>query len=442
MTMQSFASRSAWLSASVLLVATAAAQGAHESMPTADAIYPDLERLYLDLHQNPELSWHEEKTAAKMAAQLRSLGYDVTTGVGKIGVVGLLRNGKGPTVMLRTELDALPMEEKTGVPYASKAVMKNDAGENVNVMHACGHDIHMTSWVGAATLLARSKDQWRGTVMMVAQPAEEVAAGAAAMIADGLFTRFPRPDFALAVHDIGSLPSGQVGVVPGFAFASMDTVDITIYGKGAHGAAPHRSIDPVLIAAKTVVALHNIVSREIDPLDPAVITVGSIHAGTKSNIIPDQAKLQITVRSYKDEVQKQLLSAIARVTKGEALAAGATKEPLVVVDPHGTTHSTFNDEVLTKRLASVLSRTIGEGNVVPFPQVMGSEDFSEYGHAGVPAVLFWIGATEPATFAALKAKGMAPPSNHSSLFAPDRERTIRTGVTVLTAGAMDLLAKP
>ena len=309
-------------------------------------------------------------------------------------------------------------------------------------MHACGHDIHMASWVGAAALLARAKDHWRGTVMMVAQPAEEVVSGAAAMIADGLYTRFPKPDFALAVHDNGLLPAGQVGVVRGFALANMDTVDITIYGKGAHGASPNRSIDPVLIAAKTVVALHNIVSREIDPIDPAVITVGSIHAGTKSNIIPDQAKLQITVRSYKDEVQKQLLAAIARVAKGEALAGGATKEPLVVVDPHGTTHSTFNDEVLTQRLANVLSRTIGEANVVPYPQMMGSEDFSEYGHAGVPATLFWIGATDPATFAALKAKGMAPPSNHSSLFAPDRERTIRTGVTVLTAGAMELLAKP
>jgi hippurate hydrolase len=415
---------------------------ARASMPTVDAIYPDLDRLYQDLHQNPELSWHEEKTAAKMAVQLRALGYEVTTGVGKTGVVGVLRNGKGPTVMLRTELDALPMEEKTGLPYASKVVTKNDAGDNVSVMHACGHDIHMTSWVGAATLLARSKDRWRGTVVMVAQPAEEVVAGAAAMLADGLYTRFPKPDYALAVHDIGLLPAGQVGVVPGFALANMDTVEITIYGKGAHGASPHRSIDPVLIAAKTVVALHNIVSREIDPIDPAVITVGSIHAGTKSNIIPDQARLQITVRSYKDEVQKQLLAAIARVARGEVLAGGSTREPLVVVDPHGTTHSTFNDEVLTKRLANVLSRTIGEANVVPYPQVMGSEDFSEYGHAGVPATLFWIGSTDPATFAALKAKGMAPPSNHSSLFAPDKERTIRTGVTVLTAGAMELLAKP
>ena len=440
MTVRSFASRRASLCVAIL-VATAA-PAARDFVPAVDAIYPDLDRLYLDLHQNPELSWHEEKTAAKMAAQLRALGYEVTTGVGKTGVVGLLRNGKGPTVLLRTELDALPVEEKTGLPYASKVVTKNDAGDTVYVMHACGHDIHMASWVGAATLLARAKNQWRGTVMMVAQPAEEVVSGAAAMIADGLYTRFPKPDFALAVHDNGLLPAGQVGVVRGFALANMDTVDITIYGKGAHGASPNRSIDPVLIAAKTVVALHNIVSREIDPIDPAVITVGSIHAGTKSNIIPDQAKLQITVRSYKDEVQKQLLAAIARVAKGEALAGGATKEPLVVVDPHGTTHSTFNDEVLTQRLANVLSRTIGEANVVPYPQMMGSEDFSEYGHAGVPATLFWIGATDPAMFAALKAKGMAPPSNHSSLFAPDRERTIRTGVTVLTAGAMELLAKP
>ena len=438
MTTRFFASRSAALGAAVFC----AVSGAVAARDSIDTIYPDLDRLYQDLHQNPELSWHEEKTAAKMAARLRELGYEVTTGVGKTGVVGLLRNGQGPTVMLRTELDALPIEEKTGLPYASKIVTKNDAGDNVSVMHACGHDIHMTSWVGAATLLARSKDQWHGTVMMVAQPAEEVVSGAAAMIADGLYTRFPKPDYALAVHDNGLLPAGQVGVVPGFALANMDTVDITIYGKGAHGASPHRSIDPVLIAAKTVVALHNIVSREIDPLDPAVITVGSIHAGTKSNIIPDQAKLQITVRSYKDEVQKQLLAAIARVARGEALAGGAPREPLVVVDPHGTTHSMFNDEALTKRLANVLSRTVGEANVVSFPKIMGSEDFSEYGHAGVPAVLFWIGATEPATFATLKSKGMSPPSNHSALFAPDRERTIRTGVTVLTAGAMELLARP
>jgi hippurate hydrolase len=377
-----------------------------------------------------------------MADHLRALGFEVTAGVGKNGVVGLLRNGKGPTVMLRTELDALPVEEKTDLPYASKVVTKNDAGDNVYVMHACGHDIHMTSWVGAATLLTRSKDRWRGTVMMVAQPAEEVASGAAAMIADGLFTRFPKPDFALAVHDIGALPAGQVGVVPGFALANMDTVEITIYGKGAHGSAPDESIDPVLIAAKTVVALHHIVSREIYARDPAVITVGSIHAGTKSNIIPDQAKLQITVRSYKDDVQKRLLAAIGRVAKGEALAGGATKEPLVMIDPHAA-HSTFNDEALTKKLANVLARTpIGEGNVVPFTPVMGSEDFSEYGRAGVPAVLFWIGATEPATFAAFRAKGTWPPGNHSPLFAPDKERTIRTGVTVLTVGAMDLLAKP
>jgi len=312
----------------------------------------------------------------------------------------------------------------------------------VPVMHACGHDVHMTSWIGAATLLSRGRDRWRGTVVMVGQPAEEIVAGAAAMLADGLYTRFPKPDYALAVHDHALLPAGQVGFVPGFALSNMDTVEVTLYGRGGHGANPHRTVDPVLLAAKTVVALHTIVSREINAQDPAVVSVGSIHGGTKSNIIPEEVKLQITVRSYKEEVQKQLLAAIARVAKGEAAAAGSPREPTVTVDPRGTTRATFNDEALTSRLTAVLRRTLGDENVVPFQREMGSEDFSEYGHAGAPAVLFWVGATEPQKFAEAKAKGVSPPFQHSPNFAPDRERTIRTATTTLTISALELLGKP
>jgi amidohydrolase len=438
----SFASRAALLS--LMLLGPFAARADSDQRPilaSLDSIYRDLDTLYIDLHQTPELSRHEEKTAAKMAARLRKLGFEVTTGIGGTGVVGVLRNGSGPTVMLRTELDALPMEEKTGLPFASKVLAKNDAGLAVPVMHACGHDIHMTSWVGAAILLAQSKDRWRGTLVMVGQPAEELVSGAAAMIADGLFSRFPKPDFAVAVHDIGYLPSGQVGVVPGYALANVNTVEVTFYGKGGHGSTPHATVDPIVMAARSVVAFQTIVAREVNPIEPAVVTVGSFHGGTKSNIIPDEAKLQITVRSYNDEVQKQLLAAIARIAKGEAIAAGAPRDPLVWVDPESSARATFNDEALTKRLSGALARTLGESNVVPYPRVMGSEDFSEYGRAGVPATLFWIGATAPAKFAEAKAKGVLPPNNHSSIYAPDRERTIRTGVSTLTVSALDLFGK-
>src|SRR2546421_11796875 len=288
MTVRSFASRRALLCVAIL-VATAA-PAARDFVRAVDAIYPDLDRLYLDLHQNPELSWHEEKTAAKMAAQLRALGYEVTTGVGKTGVVGVLRNGKGPTVLLRTELDALPVEEKTGLPYASTATAVNAAGQTVPVMHACGHDAHMAGWTGAAALLARMKDRWRGTVLMIGQPAEETVQGAKAMIADGLLKRFPKPDFSVAVHDSSDAPAGKVYFVPGYGMASVDSVDLTIFGRGGHGAKPNTTVDPVVIAARTILAIQTLVSREKDPLDPAVVTVGSVHGGTRYNIIPDEVK--------------------------------------------------------------------------------------------------------------------------------------------------------
>ncbi len=405
-----------------------------------EALYPELDTLYRNLHQSPELSTHEEKTAAKMAERLRTLGFEVTEKVGGTGVVGLLRNGKGPTVMIRTELDALPVEEKTGLAYASKVTMQDAAGQTVPVMHACGHDVHMTAWVGTATLLARSKDRWRGTVMMVAQPAEEFGSGARKMLEDGLFKRFPKPDFALAVHNLANGASGTVEYVPGFAFASVDSVDVTLYGKGGHGAYPHTTVDPVLLAARTVLAFQTIVSRERNPMEPAVLTVGSIHGGTKHNIIPDEVKLQLTVRSYKPEVRQQILDAIERIAKGESIAAGSPRPPSITLTEG--TPATYNDPELMKRVLPAIIRGLGAENVREGTPTMGGEDFSEYGRAGVPAVLLWIGTVEPTRFQAAQKAGETLPSLHSGVFAPDRERTIRTGVTTLVSAALELLGKP
>ncbi|HXO20094.1 MAG TPA: amidohydrolase [Thermoanaerobaculia bacterium] len=404
------------------------------------ALSPDLQAFYVDLHQHPELSLHEEKTAAKIAERLRQAGFEVTTGVGGTGVVGVLRNGPGPTVLLRTELDALPVEEKTGLPYASTVRVKNDAGADVPVMHACGHDVHMTALVGTAAAMARAKDRWRGTLVFIGQPAEEVIRGAKAMLADGLFTRFPKPDFAVALHDTPRLPAGKVGFTSGFTLASSDSVDLTIFGKGGHGAAPQTTVDPIVIAARTVLALQTIVSRENNPLDPAVVTVGSIHGGTKHNIIPDEVKLQITVRSYRDEVRQRLLAAIERIARAEAAAAGAPKEPAFKVIE--STAATYNDPQLTARIAAALRRALGDDNVVEMGPEMASEDFSEYGHAGVPAVTWSLGAAFPEKLKEAQAAGKELPSLHSALFAPDRDPTIATGVEAETAVLLDLLGKP
>lgn len=423
-----------------------AAEQAPLSVPPAlaglDALYPSLDGLYQDLHRTPELSLQEDRTAAKMAARLRELGYEVTERVGGHGVVGVLRNGPGPTIMLRTDMDALPVLEKTGLPYASTVSVKNAAGETVSVMHACGHDIHMSAWVGAAALLARDRARWHGTLVFIGQPAEEVLRGAEMMIQDGLFKRFPKPDFILGVHDTPLLPSGQIGVISGPAGAASNSVDITFFGKGGHGAAPHRTIDPLLIAARAVVTLQTIVSREVNPRDPAVVTVGTFHAGTRANIIADDAKIQLTVRSYKPEVQQQLLAAIARIAKAEAAAAGAPREPEVAVSPNHA-EVAVNDPALAARLSGALRRALGERAVGPLEAGMGSEDFGLYGRtAGVPAIQLSIGAIEPRLFAEAKAAGKDLPGLHSSLFAPDRERTIRTAVAAFTLSALDLLASP
>jgi amidohydrolase len=363
-----------------------------------ESLCPELERLYIDLHQTPELSLHEVKTAAKMAERLRALGYEVTEKVGGIGVVAILKNGTGPTVLVRADMDALPVEEKTGLSYASEVTSQDDSGTTVPVMHACGHDVHMTSLIGAATLLARAKSRWRGTLFLIAQPAEERLIGAAAMLKDGLFTRFPKPDFAIALDDNATIPAGKLGWVSGYAAANVVMVDVTIFGRGGHGAYPHMTVDPIVIACRAVVALQTLVARENNPLDPAVVTVGSIHGGTKHNIIPDEVRLQLTVRSYKDEVRKRLIEGIERIARAEAAAAGAAKAPSVSVSE--SSPAMYNDPALTHRIALVFEHAFGKENVVEGQPTMGSEDFCEYGRAGVPAFMYRLGAVEPAKYVA------------------------------------------
>jgi amidohydrolase len=402
-----------------------------------DSVYADSHALYLDLHQNPELSSHETQTAEKLAGHLRKLGYDVTEHVGGTGIVAVLKNGSGPTVMLRTELDALPVEEKTGLAYASKVHGKDDSGRDVPVMHACGHDLHMSALVGAAAIMARSKSTWHGTLVLIGQPAEETISGAKKMLADGLLTRFPKPDVGVALHVSNELPAGKVGVGSRFRYANADSLHVVIYGKGGHGSAPHTAIDPVVIAAKVVVALQTIVSREVKPGEAAVVTVGYIQAGTKNNIIPDEAQLGLTVRSYKPEVRKQLLAAIARTVKGEAEAAGAVRAPLV--EELESTDAVYDDPALARRLGGTLEEALGKENVVTVEPIMGSEDYSYFIEQGIPSFYFGLGGADPEKYADAKATGKMLPSNHSSLFAPDLDPSLRTGIAAEVAVLRNLL---
>ncbi|MFY9904474.1 MAG: amidohydrolase [Terriglobales bacterium] len=408
--------------------------------PTAkeiDAVYPAAHDLYIDLHQNPELSSHEVHTAAKLAARLRGLGYEVTEGVGGTGVVAILKNGAGPTVMLRTELDALPVEEKTGLPYASKVHTKDDSGRDVPVMHACGHDLHMASLVATAAIMAHSKDTWHGTLMLIGQPAEETISGAKAMIADGLFTRFPKPDVGVALHVGNGLPAGQIGITPGIYNTNADSLRITIYGKGGHGSAPQATIDPIVIAARTVLALQTIVSREVKPGEMAVVTVGYIRAGTKNNIIPDQAELGLTVRTYKAEVRKQVLAAITRIAKAEAVAGGAQQEPLI--EHYESTDSVYNDPHLADRLRAPLEAALGKDNVITTDPITPSEDYAFFIEQGVPSLYLSLGGADPQKFAESKASGNMLPSNHSPYFAPDVDPALRSGIKAEVAVLRNLL---
>jgi amidohydrolase len=421
----------------VILSAFACAQAPSPSNEI-ESIYPDARVLYLDIHQNPELSSHESQTAAKLAGRLRRLGYAVTENVGGTGVVAILSNGAGPTVMLRTELDALPVEEKTGLPYASKVRTKDDFGRDVGVMHACGHDLHMASLFGTAAIMARSKETWHGTLILIGQPAEETIAGAKRMVEAGLMTRFPKPDVALALHVGNQLPARKVGLGPGYRFSNADSLRITIYGKGGHGSMPNSTIDPIVIAARTVVALQTIVSREVKPGEVAVVTIGYIQAGTKNNIIPDQAELGLTVRSYKPEVRKQVLTAIERITKAEANAAGALREPKI--ERYEATDAVYNDPGLSQRLQSVLESRLGKDNVVVEEPGMASEDFSFFTAQGVPSFFFSLGGANPEQYAEAKSAGTSLPSNHSPLFAPDVDPALHTGIDAEVAVLRNLLS--
>jgi amidohydrolase len=424
----------------VLLFPSAAgrAQTTSPAQTAIDALYPELAAFYEDLHRNPELAFQEKRTAATLAARLKSLGYEVTTGVGGTGIVALLRNGSGPTAMLRTELDALPVAEKTGAPFASTVTTKNAAGQLVPVMHACGHDLHMAAWTGTAAWMAGHRQLWKGTLMLVGQPAEETVSGAAAMLKDGLFARFPKPDFVLGLHDDDTLPAGTIGYHAGFFRASMAAPVITIVGRGGHGAVPQNTVDPIVIAARTIMNLQTIVARENNPLDPLVVTIGSIHGGTQGNIIPDQVRMELSVRTFSEDVRKRALSSIERIAKAEALAAGAPREPTIEFANAGI-GPVFNDPALTGRLATALRSAMGAERVVEMPAKMTSEDFAEYGRAGVPAVLLHIGAVAPARLEEARRTGNPVPAPHSPEWLPALEPTLKGAIEAETAALVDLL---
>ena len=429
-----------------LAMAAPAAVSAQDLRAGVAEDMPGLMELYRDLHANPELSFEEHKTAAKLAKRMRDLGFEVTEGVGRTGVVSVMRNGDGPTVLLRADMDGLPVVEQTGLPFASKVVATPASGVTTGVMHACGHDTHMAGFIGAAQQLVDHKDQWQGTLVMVLQPAEELGLGALAMLVDGLYTRFPKPDYALAFHDAAApAPAGTIGFTPGYALANVDSVDITVKGVGGHGAYPHTTVDPIVLASNMVMQFQTIVSRNSSPLDPAVITVGSFHSGAKHNIISDEAKLQLTVRSYSDDSRKLLLDGIRRVARGAAMTAGLPEElmPVVTVeDPY--TPSTFNDPDFTQARAAAFRDRFGEARVMEWPAVMGGEDFSQFRRAApddVESMIFWISGTPAPMLQALQENGTPLPSLHSPFWAPDAEAVIATGAEAMAGAAMDLMPK-
>ena len=435
------------LSVFALLAAVAAPAAAD---PLADQVRSDLPSLmaiYRDLHANPELSMQETRSAGVLAAEVRKLGFDVTTGVGKTGVVAVMKNGPGPVLLIRADMDGLPVIEQTGLPFASKVRGTSLAGVESGVMHACGHDTHMTSWIGTARRLAAMKSAWSGTLVMIAQPGEETGAGAKAMLDDGLYTRFPKPTHAIAFHDSASLPAGVIGYKTGWALANVDSVDIHVKGLGGHGAYPESTRDPIVLASKIVMALQTLVSRENDPQSPAVVTVGSFHAGAKHNIIPDEAKLQLTVRSYTDKTRQLLLDGIKRITRGEAIASGIPEDrmPEVVVNFGGAvyTPATFNTDKLTVSTAEAFTRRFGAERVRVGPAAMGGEDFSRYHRADekIESMIFWVGGVPKAKWDAAGGDTSKLPSLHSPFWAPEAETVIQTATEAMVTAALGVVGK-
>ncbi|QIK79934.1 amidohydrolase [Sphingomonas piscis] len=406
---------------------------------------PRLMSLYRDLHAHPELSMQEHRTAAKLAAEARTLGFDVTEKVGGTGVVAVMKNGAGPVLLIRADMDALPLEEQTGLPFASKARAVAHSGVESGVMHACGHDTHMAGWIGTARRLAAAKEQWSGTLVMILQPGEETGEGARAMLDDGLYTRFPKPQYALAFHDAATLPAGVIGITPGYALANVDSVDILVHGVGGHGAYPHTTRDPIVLAARIVLTLQTLVSRENDPANPAVVTVGSFHAGTKHNIISDEARLQLTVRSYTPEVRQMLLEGVKRIARGEAIAAGMPddKMPEVTWRDNEYTPAAFNTEKFSSRALSLFGQHFGAEWVTKTPAVMGGEDFSRYRLAdpSIESLIFWVGGTPRKQWDAAGGNAQKLPSLHSPFWAPEAETVIATATEALTVAALDVLKK-
>jgi len=436
-----------------LLLAAALSLAAAPAPARADALgeavakdMPSLLSLYRELHAAPELSMQEVKTAARLAAEVKKLGFEVTTGVGKTGVVAVMKNGPGPVLMLRADMDGLPVEEQTGLPYASKVRATSLAGVESGVMHACGHDTHMAAWIGAARRMAAMKSQWSGTLVMIAQPGEETSEGATAMLADGLYTRFPKPSHAIAFHDSATLPAGVIGYTQGPALANVDSVDITVKGVGGHGAAPHTTRDPIVLGARIVGALQTLVSREMNPIESAVVTVGSFHAGAKHNIISDEAKMLLTVRSYTPETRKLLLDGIARIARGEAIAAGMPDDrmPVVTVREAQHTPATLNTPAITQSTAALLAARFGQDRVRAVPPVMAGEDFGRYHLADkrIESLIFWVGAVPATVWQKAAGDPAKLPSLHSPFWAPDPEPTIATATEAMVTAALGVLRKP
>jgi amidohydrolase len=407
-----------------------------------DAQIADLFDFYKDLHSHPELSLTEQRTSAKLAKELEKLGFEVTTKVGKFGVVGVLKNGQGPTVLVRTDMDALPVIEQTGVPYARKLTVRDNSGREVGVMHACGHDVHMTSWTGTARILAGMKDKWQGTLVFIGQPAEEIGAGARLMLQDGLYKRFPKPDYCLALHSDPQVEVGHISYSDGLAMANVDTLDVLVKGRGGHGAAPHLAVDPVVLAAKIVLDLQLIVSRERNPVEPAVITVGSIHGGTKHNVIPNEVKLQLTVRTTTDDMRKHVLDGIERVCKAAAVGMRAP-EPEITHLAEEFTPKLMNEAKLTRKTMAMFKEVLGEDKIHERPPLMGGEDFARYASGGeVPIFLYFLGTIDAERVAASKKEGAKPlPSMHSDSYYPVAGPSIRMGVKTMSLAVLNLVGK-